>query len=83
MKQCIVKAVSFLLIGAITSCGLRREIQADFVHAELIKIDKVSRFEKDEMLLTFRCKNKVDFVSFVPVSNQYHVGSKYQVLLPR
>ena len=83
MKRIIRVALPLAIAGVVTGCNSSREIQADFVTAQLIKVDTIYRYQSNEKQLTWRCQNNVEFVSFVPVSSVYKVGSRFHVLLPR
>src|SRR5688572_11779865 len=57
---------SFIVIAfasALASCELHKELQADMVNVELVKMDTVYRFIQNQKLLTWRCQNGVEFVS--------------------
>jgi hypothetical protein len=81
MKSILKTALPLIAISMYTACSLERELQADFVEAELVKIDTVYRYTANEVVLTFKCRNRAEFVSFVPLESAYKVGSVYKVLL--
>jgi hypothetical protein len=73
-----------LVVGlAVAACNTGKEIQVNMVSAELIKVDTVYRHPRQEILLTFRCQNKLELVSFAPMYRHYQVGTRYQVLLTK
>ncbi|MCW3078662.1 hypothetical protein [Segetibacter sp.] len=82
MRKLIKSAYAIIATGLV-GCGVSGEIQADFVSAQLIKVDTVYRHPAREKLLTWRCQNKVTFVSYVPMSLNYSVGTHYSVLLTK
>lgn len=79
MKKILVFSVALVF----ASCISTREIQAELVDVELVKIDTVYRHHRPEMLLTWRCKNKVEIVTFGDLAQPYKVGSIFQALLTR
>ena len=70
------------LAAVLASCSTR-EIQAEFVNAELIRVDTVYRHPKQEAVLTWRCKDKVQFVTFARLNHSYTVGTIFPVLLTK
>jgi hypothetical protein len=80
-----MKKILFSLAGAIifAGCTSTREIQAELVDIQLIKIDTVYRHRGPEMLLTWRCKNNVEIVTFGDIDQPYRVGTIFQALVTR
>jgi hypothetical protein len=77
------KIIPLVIVLAVAACNTGKEIQADMVSAELIKVDTVYRHPRQEIQLTFRCQNKLELVSFAPMYSHYQVGTRYQVLLTK
>lgn len=72
------------MIVAIGSCSAPRELQAEMVSAELVKIDTVYRYAQNpKQLLIWRDDNHVDYVTYAPLNNSFLVGSKMIVLVKR
>ncbi|GEO11084.1 hypothetical protein [Segetibacter aerophilus] len=82
MKKLITPAIALIATGLL-GCGASREIQADFVSAQVIKVDTVYRYPRPEKVLTWQCQNKVTFFSFVPMSSTYAVGTYHSVQLTK
>ncbi|TMI85868.1 MAG: hypothetical protein E6H10_01890 [Bacteroidetes bacterium] len=78
---------TILLIATVTalfSCSAPRELQAEMVNAELVKIDTVFRnADAPKQLLTWRDDNRVDYVTYVPLNNYFPIGAKMVVLVKR
>ena len=71
--------VALIFLG----CASSRPIQAEFVNAELIRIDTVYRLPGHQKLLTWRCANHIEIVTFGRINDPHKVGSIYQVLLTK
>jgi hypothetical protein len=78
-------ALGFLVMAILVACGTSREIEVDFVSAELIKIDTVYRYPNHyQQLLTWRsAESNLQYVSYTPLSNVYSVGSRMLVMVRR
>ena len=70
-------------IAALYSCSSPREIQAEMVGAELVKIDTAFRYGIPEQMLTWRDDNHVDYVTYAPMNNIFFIGSRTLVLVKR
>ena len=70
-------------IAALYSCWSPRELQAEMVSAELVKIDTAFRYSRPEQLLTWRDVNDVNYVTYAPLNNIFFVGSKMIVLVKK
>jgi hypothetical protein len=71
-------------IAALYSCSSPREIQAEMVGAELVRIDTAFRYNSNpEQMLTWRDDNHIDYVTYAPLSTVYFIGSKTVVLVKR
>jgi len=77
---------TFLVIAALValySCALRKEIAAEMVSAELIRIDTVYRNQSAEQILTWRDPYKVEYVTYASMSRTYILGSRMPMLIKR
>lgn len=83
MKRGLSMLFALATAGVMSSCYSGNEIQAEFVNARLVKIDTIYRHPGQEVLLTFRCQNRLKMISFVPLSSHYNVGTVYQVLMTK
>jgi hypothetical protein len=83
MKKLMGTVLPIVLTGCLSGCRSDKDIQAEFVNAQIIKIDTLFRYETNKMQLTFQCQNNIRFVSFVPMNTRYKLGSTYQVLLTK
>ncbi len=55
------------IVIALYSCSEPRELQAEMVNAELLKIDTVFRYATDpKQLLTWRDNNHIDYLIYAP-----------------
>jgi hypothetical protein len=71
-------------LGIFFACGTAREIEVDFVNAELVKIDTVFRYPNNyQQVLTWKSTNNVQYVSYASLDNPYAVGSKMLVMVKR
>jgi hypothetical protein len=81
-----MKAILSVMVAAmLLACGTSREIEVDFVNAELVKIDTVYRYPNTyQQVLTWRStENNIQYVSYTPLSNAYAVGSRMLVMVRR
>jgi hypothetical protein len=78
------KTFPFFLAAIIAGCGTERAIQMNIADAELVKIDTIQRYPNgSEKLLTWRTDDRIDYVTFVPISSHYTVGSRMKVMVKR
>ena len=72
-------------VAILLACGTSKEIEVDFVSAELVKIDTVYRYPNNyQQVLTWRSsESNVQYVSFTPLTNVYSVGSRMLVMVRR
>ena len=69
---------------AFCSCTEPRELQAEMVSAQLIKIDTVFRYANDpRQVLLWRDDNKVDYITYASMNNSFLLGSRMVVLVKR
>lgn len=80
MKTILLVAI----VIALFSCSAPRELQAEMVSAELVKIDTVFRYAATpKQLLTWRDDNHVDYVTYAPLNNSFLLGARMVVLVKR
>jgi hypothetical protein len=78
------KTLPFILAIVIAGCGTERAIQMNIADAELVKIDTVQRYPNTpEKILTWRTMDRIDYVTFVPISSHYIIGSRMKVMVKR
>lgn len=70
-------------ITALFSCSSPRELQAEMVSAELVKIDTAFRYSDPQQMLTWRDANQVDYITYAPMNNTFLLGSKMIVLVKK
>ena len=74
-----------LIIILVFAGCFRRELQADMVYAELIKVDTINRnipnFQKQQ--LTWRDDYNLEYTSYIPLGTTYLVGTKMLMLRPK
>jgi hypothetical protein len=81
-----MKAVlSVIGVIALVACGSAREIEVDFVNAELVKIDTVYRYPNNyQQVLTWKSPdNNVQYVSYASLNNSYSIGSRMLVMVKK
>ena len=75
--------LAVVTIAALYSCSPPRELQAEMVNAELVKIDTAFRYSNPEQMLTWRDDNHIDYITYAPMNNVFFLGSKMIVLVKR
>jgi hypothetical protein len=79
MKTILLVAI----VIALFSCSAPKELQAEMVNAELVKIDTVFRYANDpKQLLTWR-DNRIDYITYAPLNNPFSIGVRMLVLVKR
>jgi hypothetical protein len=76
-----ILAVAAIL--ALYSCSSPRQLQAEMVSAQLVKIDTAFRDTGPTQMLTWRDDNEIDYVIYAPLNNVFLLGSKMTVLVKR
>jgi len=71
------------IIAALYSCTPQREVQAEMVSAELVKIDTAFRYNSPKQMLTWRDDNHVDYITYAPMNNVFLLGAKMIVLVKK
>jgi hypothetical protein len=84
----IMKTIlGIILLIAVTGCSTSRELQAEMVRAELVKIDTVQRhsphYLQQQLQLTWRDSYDIEYVTYVPVYEKYILGSSITMLKTR
>lgn len=63
-------------------CYSGKELQADIINAELVKIDTVYRHPSNrEQLLTWKTDDNLQYVSYASMDQVFVVGSKIMMLV--
>jgi hypothetical protein len=75
--------LAYLGVIALIGCGSQKEIQVEMIAAKLVKIDTIYRQPHEQKLLTWRDKDNVEYVSFMPMNYSYPLGSSMIVLRTR
>jgi hypothetical protein len=76
--------LSVAALVALFSCVSRRELQAEMVNAEVVKIDTVFRYTNNpQQLLTWRDENNIEYLTYASLYTKYSVGSRMMVLVKR
>jgi hypothetical protein len=67
-------------------CHIERELQAEMVQTQLIRIDTVNRHSTvhvQRQQLTWRDSDNMEYVTYVPISETYVVGTRMMMLKTR
>jgi hypothetical protein len=74
-----------LAVVAAGGCYSSRELQAEMVRTELIRIDTINRYSTipQKQLLTWRDSYNLEYTTIVPMEETYIVGTKMIMLRPR
>lgn len=76
MKTTLASLALILFAGCFT-----KEIQVEMISAQLIRIDTVHRYSNlQKQLLTWRDKYNMEYVSYVPMNENYIVGTRMALL---
>jgi hypothetical protein len=77
-------AITLMLCAVLFSCTVDREIQADIVDVQLIKIDTIQRYPNmKQKLLTWRANTNVAYVTYEPMSSGFTIGSKMKMMVTK
>ena len=75
------------LLLAIAGCYSNKELQADMVRAEVIRIDTIERYLHNvptkQKQITWRDSDNLEYVTIVPMYAFYSVGTSMTMLKPR
>ena len=76
-------AVGLVVVAIFAACTPGKEAQVSFEDVKLVKIDTIFRNQMNQIVLTWKCKQDVQLVSFANVGQRYKIGSTYKVLFAR
>jgi len=81
MKTILV-AMALVCAGG---CHVQRELQAEMVSTQLIRIDTVYRYSGAHVKqqLIWRDSDNLDYVIYVPLNQAYVVGTRMLMIKPR
>jgi hypothetical protein len=80
----VIPSVAFLLVTfAFTRCTPSRELQAEFVSAELVRIDTVERVNGQQLFLTWRCSNNITYVTQASTKSKFQLGNQMAMMVKR
>ncbi len=75
-------ALLFVTLCTLCSCYSGKELQADVMNAQLVKIDTIYRYPNiREQVLTWKCSTGVEYTSIDKLRNVYTLGSTMKVLV--
>ena len=76
-----------VLAIALAGCFTHKELEAEMVRAEIIRIDTIQRYTQNiptrQKQLTWRDSDNIEYVTYVPMYAYYIVGSSMTMLKPR
>ncbi|MDB5230496.1 MAG: hypothetical protein JWN76_1301 [Chitinophagaceae bacterium] len=81
-----MKTLVLLMLSAIgfAGCFSGKQVQADMVSAQLVRIDTIYRYpDKREKLLTWRSAYNVEYTSYVPMSSIFFIGTRMPMLVTK
>ena len=77
-----MKTVLLLFGITLFGCAIKKEVQADLIDVELVKIETVQRYpDQEQKLLTWRDMHNVSYVTFEPMSADYKLGSVIKMIV--
>jgi len=77
-----MKALLLVLGTTLFSCAMQKEVQADLIDVELVKIETVQRYpDREQKLLTWKDENNISYITFEPMSTNYKLGSQMKVMI--
>ena len=76
-----------VLLLTLAGCYTNRELEADMVRAEVIRIDTIQRYHHNiatkQKQITWRDSDNLEYVTYVPMYAYYAIGSSMTMLKPR
>lgn len=78
--------LALLALVSAGGCQIERELQAEMVQTQLIRIDTVNRYSSHQVQkqqLTWRDSENMEYVIFVPMDKTYVVGTRMIMLKTR
>ena len=79
MRTLIAGAAIALFCG----CYSYKDMQVELKSAELIRIDTVYRYDKQEQVLTWKSLDNVFYTSYAAMGPQFILGSRVTVFVQR
>lgn len=70
-------------VAMLCGCYSFRETQVEMKSAELVRIDTVSRYDRQEQVLTWKSQDNLYYTSYAALGPVFIVGSKVTVFVPR
>jgi hypothetical protein len=72
-------------MAIVFACGTFRDIEVEFVNAELVKIDTIFRYpDTYQKVLHWRSTERnIQYVTYTPLDADYLVGSRMLVMVHR
>ena len=79
-----MKAI-FAVAAIVFFCGCYsyKEVQVELMNAELIRIDTVYRYERQEQVLTWKGSDNSHFVSYAALGQDFALGARVTVFVRR
>ena len=78
------KLVPLAIAGFLFSCTHEKTVQMSMTNVQLVKIDTVQRYPNvSEQILTWRSEDRVDYITFEPITRYYALGSRIIVMVKR
>jgi hypothetical protein len=75
---------ALIIITVFMSCVSGREVQAEIVSAELVRIDTIYRYPNmQEQLLTWKSPKNVEYVSYASMYNSFVLGARMPMLIAK
>lgn len=71
-----------MVTGLLLACGTEREIQADLVSADLVKIDTLVRYPNlRQKMLTWQASDNILYITYEPMYTDISIGARRQVMI--
>jgi hypothetical protein len=71
-----------MVTGLLFACSTEREIQADLVSANLVKIDTLTRYPNiRQKMLTWQATDNVLYITYEPMYTNVSVGARREVMI--
>jgi hypothetical protein len=72
------------VIATLSYCTPTQEVQMSVIDVELIKIDTVDRYRAaSHLVFTWRGMDKVDYITYEPITRKYSIGSWSKVMVKK
>lgn len=78
-----MKTVLSVALATTLFCGCYsfKEVEVQMMHAELVKIDTIYRYDRREQVLTWRSPDNTQYVSYAALGPVFTLGSKVAVFV--